>query len=55
MIDSDGDDGSDLGAEVPLPAGLAQPFIVFVAVLVRAVLTVTEGVVSKVLHNNDPV
>lgn len=48
--------GTDFGAASPLPAALVQPFAA-VAVIVYApgVVTVIAGVVSPLLHNNDPV
>jgi len=43
------------GAATPEPAALIQPSTVCVTVYVPAVLTVIDGVVSVVLHNNVPV
>jgi len=42
------------GTALPLPAGLVQPFTVCVTVRIPEVVTVMEGVVAPVLHNNVP-
>lgn len=47
--------GTALGAAMPLPALLVQPFNVLVTVYVPAVVTVIEFVVSPVLHSSEPV
>ena len=47
--------GVVLGAAIPEPAGLVQPFTVWVTVYVPATETVIEVVVSEVLHNKVPV
>jgi len=47
--------GVGLGAAVRLAAGLVHPFTVCVTVYAPAVVTVIEGVVAPVLHNNVPV
>lgn len=47
--------GTVLGAAVPLPAGLTQPFIVCVTVRVTAVVTLIDAVVAPVFHINAPV
>jgi hypothetical protein len=44
-----------VGAAVPLPAALVQPFTVCVIVYVVAVLTVIDAAVDPLLHNNVPV
>ena len=46
--------GVVLGAAVPLPGKLVQPFTVVVTVYVPAVLTVIVVVVSPVLHSRVP-
>ena len=46
--------GVVLGAAVPLPGALIQPFTVVVTVYVPAVLTVIVVVVSPVLHSRVP-
>ena len=43
-----------VGAAVPLPAALVQPFTVCVTVYVAAVLTVIDAAVDPLLHNNVP-
>ena len=46
--------GVVFGAAVPEPAELVQPSTVCVTVYVPALITVIDGVVSVVLHNNVP-
>ncbi len=46
--------GIVFGAAVPLPDVLVHPFTVVVTVYVPAVLTIIDGVVAPVLHNNVP-
>ena len=43
------------GAATPLPEALVHPLIDWVTVYVPADVTVIEGVVAPLLHNNDPV
>jgi hypothetical protein len=50
-----GADGVVFGAAVPDPDELIHPFTVCVTVDVPEVLTVIDGVVADVLHNNVPV
>ena len=50
-----GGEGAVLGAAVPLPAALVQPFTVVVTVYIPPVLTVILEVVAPVLHNREPV
>ena len=48
-------DGVAFGAATPLPAGLVHPPTVCVTEYVAAVVTVIDGVVAPLLHNNVPV
>lgn len=50
-----GAEGMVLGADVPLPAVLVQPFNVCVTVYVAAIATVIDEVLAPLLHNKDPV
>ena len=43
------------GAAIPSAVGLEHPFIIWATVYVPAAVTVIAGVVSPVLHNNEPV
>ena len=52
--ETDGAGGNAMGAAVPLPAILVQPFAVCVTVNVPADETVMELVVAPVLHNTVP-
>ena len=54
-VDKEGCVGVDLGAVVPLPAALVQPFTDCVTVYVLAIFIVIAAVVAAVLHNNVPV
>lgn len=54
-VDTLGTVGTVLGAGVPLPAALVQPFTVWVTVRVLVSDVVMNTVVAPVLHNNDPV
>jgi len=47
--------GTILGAAIPLPEGLAQPFTVCVTVYAPGVVAVIDPVIPVLLHNNDPV
>jgi uncharacterized protein YqjF (DUF2071 family) len=53
--DTVGADGVVFGAAVPLPAALVHPSIVWVTEYVPPVVTVIDGVIAPLLHNNDPV
>ena len=53
--DTVGADGITLGADVPLPAALMHPFIVWVTVQIDESVTVIEVAVEALPHNNDPV
>ena len=55
ITDTDGAGGIGLGAAVPLPSVLRQPFTVCAMVKVPAVVTVMDSVVSPVLQIKDPV
>src|SRR5678816_3501486 len=44
-----------LGAAIPLPEELVQPFTVCVTEYVPAVVTVIDEVVAPLLHNKEPV
>jgi hypothetical protein len=46
--------GGVLGAAIPLPDALVQPFTVWVTVYVPALVTVILGVTAPVLHNSVP-
>ena len=46
--------GTDLGAAIPLPDALVQPFTVWVTVYAPASVTIMLGVASPVLHSNVP-
>lgn len=46
--------GIGLGAAIPLLSELVQPFTDCVTVYVPGVVTVIDGVVAPLLHNNDP-
>ena len=50
-----GADGVALGAAVPVPNALTQPFTVCLTVYVPAVVTVTEVVVAPLLQSKVPV
>src|SRR6185295_17808411 len=43
------------GAAIPVPAELVHPFTFCVTLYVPAEVTVIEGVVAPVFHNNEPV
>ena len=51
----DGAVGIAFGAAVSLPAGLVHPFTFWVTVYIPPVVTVIDGVVAPLFHNNDPV
>jgi hypothetical protein len=53
--DTAGAVGIVFGAAVPLPDGLVHPLTVCVTVYVPPVVTVMDGVVAPLLHNNEPV
>jgi hypothetical protein len=46
--------GAVLGAAIPLPDALVQPFTVWVTVYVPALVTVMLGVTAPVLHSSVP-